>query len=509
MKIGLFNIRDFLNRITFSFVSVYFIVFLFIVCLFYFFVRKDNRWIVLLFASLIFLLVGGGIETAVIPVLATLIAFFAAISIEGTIIDKKREAAMIMSIVVIVLITTLMMVKLSIYYKWGRNIIFPIGISYYSFSLISYVADVYYKKDKASHNFFKLLLFTIYFPKILQGPIARHKQLANQLNQGHEYSYYRMSTGIQLMIWGYFKKMVIADRLNIVIDTVMSDYEKYGGLILIVIVFFSCIRLYCDFSGCMDIAAGFSEILGIDLPRNFEYPFFSRSVIDFWRKWHITLGAFFRDYVYMPITVSPCMMKLGGIIQRRCGKKTAKRVWIIIPTSIVWILTGVWHGTGINYFVWGLYWGLLIILSTILADKIKKFTLFLRIDTEKTSWKYIQIIRTFILFMIGRIISMSSNLSESWGIIVSFISKMNPWELCDGTIYNLGLSGMEIRIAVACIVFLFIIESYGTKHQIRQAIAKWNVVARSFLISLAIIFILVFGVWGPAFNTSSFAYMNF
>ena len=194
------------------------------------------------------------------------------------------------------------------------------------------------------------------------------------------------------------QKIVIADRLSIFTGNVFEAWQKKSGSILLVATVFAAVELYCDFSGCMDIASGISEMFGIELEKNFRHPFFSRSAAEFWRRWHITLGTWFKDYVYMPIVVSPKLIKMVQAVKKKFGTRAGKSVMLIIPLSIVWILTGIWHGTGMAYVVWGVYWGLLIILSAVLEPEIKSLTKFLRINTETQSWKVFQMIRTFFLF---------------------------------------------------------------------------------------------------------------
>jgi len=509
MYIGAFDIMEFWNSLSMTFVSGFFVVFVILLLAFYYATRIEYRWIVLLIGSIIFTLIGG-ITVFIIPALVTVIAYIAGIVIESTEKVEKRKRKTILAMTIIVLVTTLLLIKLNVLFGWGAaSFIFPIGISYYSFSLISYVADIYWKKDVAETNYFKLLLFTLYFPKILQGPIARHRTLAPQLNKGHHFSYVEVCYGMQLMLWGYFKKLVIADRLSIVTGTVLSNYKEYGGALLILMYFVSVIQLYCDFSGCMDMASGLSQMLGIKLERNFERPFFSKTAAEFWRRWHMTLGVWFKDYVYMPLVISPKVAKIARVVKTKFGNNAGKMVMTIIPLSVVWLLTGVWHGTGINYVLWGVYWGTLIIFSTLFSNQIKLLNQKLKINTETWSWKLVQMIRTITLFMIGRIISMTPDVQTLVGTISRIFKSFHPWELVDGTLYTLGLDRTNIGIAFIAIAILWIVEYIQEKCEIRKEVASWNLLIRSLFYSFAFLTILVFGVWGPNYSSASFAYMNF
>lgn len=273
--------------------------------------------------------------------------------------------------------------------------IIPLGMSYYTLSLIGYLADVYWRKEKAEKNYFKLLLFTLYFPKILEGPISKYRNVVTQLFEGHRFDYQRVCFGLQRVVWGFFKKWVIADQIALLVNEVFGDHLAHFGSEFLVAAIFGAIQLYCDFSGCMDIGLGISECFGIKLEENFNHPFASRSAAEFWRRWHITLGIWFKDYVYMPISASPKLIKCSGWIRKHANKRAGKTFATIIPLLIVWLLNGLWHGTSVNYLVWGAYWGGLIILSTVLDPEIKKLTKWLKIDTESAGFRFFQKSRTF------------------------------------------------------------------------------------------------------------------
>lgn len=339
----------------------------------------------------------------------------------GTAAERKTKCKGNLLFAVAVLVILLLYAKLGNWVLQGlagvlsldsnlMQMVVALGVSYYTFSLISYVADVYWRKDRAESNFLRLLLFVLYFPKVLQGPISRHKDLAPQLAQPHRFDYREFCFGLQLMVWGYFKKMVIADRLAIFVNTVFGDVEHASGAHLLVAACFGAVQLYCDFSGCIDIVGGFSQILGLKLEPNFDHPFFSRSAAEYWRRWHITLGTWFKDYIYMPLMISPKLISISKKLRQRLGHRAGKAFMTIVPLMAVWLLTGLWHGTGWNYVTWGLYWGGIIICSTVFAPELKKLTKALHINTETGSWKIFQMVRTFLLFVVSRIITIPGDL---------------------------------------------------------------------------------------------------
>ena len=518
-----------------TFISLYFYIFVIAVVFLFFIIPKKFQWCVLLLSSFIFY-ASYGVEKIIFILASVLITFFSTNLITNSYdkceskmsfltdieannfrqkVKEKNRIILLMSIVLIILF--LMYVKIGKFVvdatnmKGGSiNIIVPLGISYYTFSLIGYIADCYYKKDRAEKDFLKLFLYAIYFPKILQGPISKHKTLAPQLLAIHKFDYKNLCYGLQLMLYGYFKKMVIADRLAIFVNTVFEDYYRKSGSMLLLAAVFSSFQLYCDFSGCMDIACGFSEILGIDLDKNFNRPFFSKTPSEFWRRWHITLGIWFKDYVYMPITVSSFMTRLLLWIRKRFGKTAAKNIGIIIPLSVVWILTGFWHGTGINYCLWGIYWGLLIICEMLFKKHKAKILKKLSINTDSVEYSFACKLKVFFLFTFGRIITMSNDLNMLLAIVKSIFFKFNIWELFDGTVYRMGLDRPDFIAALIFLTILFKISRYEEKiGDFRDFIAQRQIVVRWIILYMLIFSIIIFGIYGIGYNAGDFVYMNF
>jgi D-alanyl-lipoteichoic acid acyltransferase DltB (MBOAT superfamily) len=389
------------------------------------------------------------------------------------------------------------------------KVIVPLGVSYYTFSAVGYLADVYWKRAKAEKNFFKLLLFLCYFPQILQGPIARFGHLAKQLEEGHRFDAKRVSYGLQLILWGYFKKLVIADRLVIFINTVFDNFSEFRGVVFVVATLLSGLQLYCDFSGCMDIAGGISQIFGITLEKNFDHPFFAETAAEFWRRWHITLGAWFKDYVYMPLLISPRVTKLSQNVKKKFGNRAGRAVAVVIPLGCVWLLTGLWHGTGYNYIAWGIYWGAIIILSTVFAPEIEKLTALLRINTEAPSWKVIRMVRTYLLFSFGRLLTVPGSLHATLEVIQRTLSRHDIWSLFDGSLFGYGLDAQDFLLAGAAVLLLWMVSRAQEKGSVRDRIAGYNLVVRWGIYYMAFFAILIFGIYGPGYDSSAFLYMGF
>jgi len=391
------------------------------------------------------------------------------------------------------------------------SIIVPLGISYYTFSSIGYVLDVYWCRYGAEKEFFKYLLYILYFPHILQGPIARYNKLAPQLITGHKFDYKQMCFGIQLMLWGYFKKMVIADRLALFVNTVYGTGSNQKGFIILIATFFYAIQLYTDFSGCVDLAIGMSQILGIKLDNNFRQPYFSRSVEEFWRRWHITLGSWFKDYLYMPVSVSKPVKKWSKKAKDKWGNQSGKKVIMIVSLSIVWLATGIWHGTGWDYVLWGMWNGSIIIGSTLLEKKYMLLKQKLQINEQAYGWKAFQMIRTFIIVgIIPRIFTRAGSVSRGFEIIKNMFSEFNIWVFFDQSLYQYGLDSKDFWLAICSIILLIAVSILKERGiQIRESIAQRNIVIRWIVYYVAFISIIIFGMYGPGYSASDFVYMKF
>ncbi|MBO4863642.1 MAG: MBOAT family protein [Eubacterium sp.] len=390
------------------------------------------------------------------------------------------------------------------------SMLVPLGISYYTFSLIGYMADVYWRKTSHEKNILHLLLYAIYFPQIVEGPIPRHKALMPKLLEGHDFDYNRVTFGLQRVLWGLFKKMVIADRAALMTAEVFGNHLAYSGIFYLLAVLASAIQLYADFSGCMDIALGVSEMFGIELTENFKRPFYSTSAAEFWRRWHITLGAWFKDYVYMPLVISPWLLKISKKFRDKWGIRAGKNVMTVIPLFIVWILTGLWHGTGLGYIIWGLYWGLIIILSTVLEPELKKLNGILHINAESSGWKRFQRIRTFLIFSGGRLLTAPGSLRVSGAMVKSFFRDFNPWIFASKEIYNAGLSAQNMWcLIIALLVMAFVSYRQECGVKIRERVASYPIALRWIIYFALIYAIIIFGIYGPGYSSSAFVYSQY
>ncbi len=391
-----------------------------------------------------------------------------------------------------------------------RSVIVPLGISYYSLSAIGYLLDVYWQKTKPEHNFLTLFTVMTYFPHIVEGPISKYQKIIAQMNDLPKFDYNRVCYGLQLMLWGYIKKMVIADRLAIYTGAVFGDPEAFAGMEVLIAVIFSVFQLYADFSGCMDIVHGISEVIGIDLAQNFRQPLFAKSAAEFWRRWHITLGAWMREYIYMPISTNPRFIQWVGGMKKSGRKQLSTFLKNLIPSLAVWILTGLWHGTGMDYIVWGLYWCALIVLSTVLKPYTDKINERLHIHTEGRLWHFWQELRTSIFFGISRMFTVVGGMSGCILLWQRLFRAARLWVLFDGSLYTHGLDQKDFYVAIIGITLILVVDVLHERGiKIRESIAKLPLPLRWIIYYGAIFAILIFGVYGSGYDAASFIYGNF
>lgn len=388
-------------------------------------------------------------------------------------------------------------------------IIVPLGISYYTFSCLSYLLDVYWKREDYEKNYARFLLYAIYFPHILQGPIERYGRLGKRLKGEFLFDYDRVCKGLQLIVWGIFKKLVIADRINLFTTEVYKDGSSAAGLIYTIAFFLDVVYIYADFSGCMDIARGVSQIFGVELDLNFNHPFSSKSVTEFWRRWHMSLGSWFKDYVYYPISTSKFVKNVAKTCKKHLPDGVTRSVVTAIPVTVTWVSTGIWHGTGVTYLAWGLYYAFMIFMSVSFGDIIHNLALKLKVNTECWSYKVFQMVRTTCIFAGGRLLTRPGTLGLSWHALKSAFMDFNPWIFTDGTLYQFGLNQRNFNLMLVAIVIfggVSILQQHGS---VREMLAKQNLAVRWGIYFTAVFSILIFGIYGSGYDASSFVYMAY
>ena len=387
------------------------------------------------------------------------------------------------------------------------SLFMPLGISFYTFQVMSYVIDIYYKKYEPEKNVFKLALFTAFIPQILQGPIGRFDRLGPQLLKGNSFNIKNVEYGMQRIMWGLAKKLVLADRAYIVAYGVFDNLGNYSGAYIVVALLAFSVYEYCDFSGGIDVVIGAAEIFGIHLDENFRQPYFSKSIGEFWRRWHITLGTWMKDYVFYPFSTSKRVHKLGKAAQKRFGKTTGRVIPICLCNILIFFIVGVWHGAAWKFIIYGLYNGIIIAVSNLLKPVYGKMAKKCHVDTESKAWQLVSIVRTFILVNIGWLFDVCSTAGRAFTAFGKMFVNFSFAALGDGRLLGMGLNIRDYKVLLVGIVILFIVSLMKEKGiNIRDFVASRPLVIR-WAIYLALVFVTApFGFVG---TTTEFMYAQF
>lgn len=372
------------------------------------------------------------------------------------------------------------------------DVILPVGISFYTFQALSYTVDVYRGDVAPEKNLLKYALFVSFFPQLVAGPIERSKNLLAQVNDKHYFNYERVRGGLLLMLWGFFLKLVIADRAAIVVNTVYNNMADFTGVQLAIATVCFALQIYCDFESYSTIAKGAARVMGFELMDNFHHPYFSISIAEFWRNWHISLSTWFRDYLYIP---------LGG------NRKGKLRKYFNL--MVVFVVSGLWHGASWNYVIWGAVHG----IYQVIGDAGKNFRKFvcavLDIDRDTPQYRWFQRGITFSLVTFAWIFFRSENLSQAIAVIKSIFTDFAPWSIYNGGITAMGLDMANVTVLIAAAALLIAVSSAESRDDIIRRIEGMHVFAR-WPVYLGLLFaVLIFGIYGPEFSASQFIYFQF
>lgn len=516
--------KDYIDsKMKFNLVSLAFFFFVFCCVIVYYILPKATRWYWLLAASLGFFVLASGWRT--LPALL----FGAAVSYAGALIISKCKTAQGKKTAVIVTSVLLIAELFLLKYITAANGLFsslfsinlgssalslaaPIGVSYYTLSLMSYVIDVYREVCEPQRNPLRHMLFACYFPMMTSGPVIRREQM-NSLYLGAGFDFEAVVFGFERIIWGAFKKLVVADRLAILVQTVYSDFTAYNGFYSFFATICYALQLYADFSGCMDMVLGISECFGIKLPENFDAPFFSRSIAEFWRRWHITLGLWFKDYLMYPLLKSRPFAALGSRCRKAFGKIKGKKVPTYFALAILWLCIGVWHGGTPNYMLAsGIIPGIYLISSELLSGVFQKLNVLLKINADSFGHRTWQRVRTVLLMCVCFLFARTQSLSEAFGMLTRIFCEpfSSPWTVVDGTLLTLGLCWRDyFLLAVSYAIILWVDYRRYRGLPVRSALRSQCLVVRWLVLLVGVFAVIIFGVYGPAYSAQSFIYGGF
>lgn len=491
--------------------SYSFLLFFPIVTLVYFIIPKKIRYIWLLAASYYFYM-GWNAKYALLLLTSTMITYLSGLLLAAVKPEAKHEKLLKKSVVALSFGSNLAILFFFKYFDFvieninavlssfhmellnpEFDVLLPVGISFYTFQALSYTMDVYRGDIKAEKNPFRYALFVSFFPQLVAGPIERSGNLLRQLHEDQKFSYERMCDGLMLMTWGFFLKLVVADRIAIFVDTVYGTEVLYDGKYLLLASVLFAFQIYCDFAGYSTIAVGAARIMGFELMENFNCPYYAQSVAEFWRRWHISLSTWFRDYLYIP---------LGG---NRKGK--ARKY---INTMIVFLVSGLWHGANWTYVIWGGLNGLYQVIGGLLMPLKKKLYAALPVLEKSKLLVLPRILITFVLVDFTWIFFRADSLTHAADVIDRILHMNNPELLANGTLFDLGLNQKNFVVLLVALVILLLAD-IAKYHQIkiREVILGFTIVHRWLIIIASVLGILLFGIWGSGYEEVNFIYFQF
>ena len=386
----------------------------------------------------------------------------------------------------------------------------PIGISFYTLIAASYLVDVARGTVEADRNLGRVALFLSFFPQIVEGPICRYKETAEQLTRGTPVTSANLFAGSLRILWGLAKKVIIADRLNAFVKPVFDVPSSYDGGVIALAAILYTIQLYCDFSGAMDVALGTARIFNVKLPENFRQPFFSQTASEFWQRWHITLGTWFRDYVYYPISLSGPSKRLTSFSRKRIGSRYGPLLASSIALLAVWLGNGLWHGAGSQYVFFGLYYFVLILAGRLVDPLAQKAAGFLGIDRECAGYRAMQIVRTLIIVVIGELFFRANGLQAGISMFCQIATGLTFASFADGKVLSVGMDAADfaaVGFGVAIMLLVGIAKEKGVSvidHVGAMPTAcKWGT---WLLLALSVI---IFGAYGADYTPADPIYAQF
>lgn len=387
------------------------------------------------------------------------------------------------------------------------DIALPMGISFYVFKTVGYAIDVYRDKYRPEKNIFKLGLFVSFFPQLVQGPISRFDYLSQSLFAPHAFDKKQFSFGMQRILWGFFKKLVIADRILVGVNTIIEDPGTYRGAWVFVGMVFYALELYADFTGGIDITIGISQALGIRVEENFIRPYFSKNIKEYWNRWHITMGSWFTDYIFYPISVCNPMLKLSKKARKTFGEKFGRKVTVWLSCLVVWFATGIWHGASWNFIVWGLANGIVILISQELEPFYRWFHKKVAVKGT-TGWTIFQILRTNLLMCFLRTFDCYRDVPLTFRMFGTMFTDFNAAQIPAG-LTGLGLSAWDYGILALGTVLLVLVSLLQRSGSVREKIYRWNYWGKAALWMGLFLLVLLWGTYGIGYDASQFIYNQF
>ena len=390
-----------------------------------------------------------------------------------------------------------------------KNLAAPTGISFYSLMAISYLVDVYRGTVRADRNIGHVALFLAFFPLVVEGPFCRYGDTIPQLLEGKRPTCDRTVMGTQRILYGLAKKFIVADRLDIFVKAVFSNYAQCDGGIIAVAAVFYTLELYCDFSGAMDVVCGVGQMFGVTLPENFKQPFFSRSASDFWKRWHITLGAWFRDYIYYPVSLSGPVKRLTKWCRRRLGNHVGPILSSAVALFCVWVANGLWHGAGSQYLFYGMYYFVLIVAGDFAELAGRSLSKRFGIDRSSVPYRAFQLVRTLVIIFVGELFFRAEGLDAGFQMFGLMVGAFNPASIVNGTALGYGLDVQDFRIVGVVLLGVLVVDILKERgHEPGKMIVTRPNLAMASCVALVML-VVVFGAYGAGYAAVAPMYASF
>lgn len=483
--------------------SFQFPIFFLTVVTLYFTIPYRYRWILLLGASYYFYMCWNP-KYIILIIASTLIDYYAGIQMGKTEVKAERKKFLILSLTSnLGLLFSFKYFNFfndslkaafdhyNIFYNFPAfNVLLPVGISFYTFQTLSYSIDIYRGEMEPEKHLGIFALYVAFFPQLVAGPIERSTHLLPQFYREIDFNYERVTNGLQLMLWGFFKKVVIADRLAVTVNYVYNNPHNFTGVAFVIATYFFAFQIYCDFSGYSDIAIGAARVMGIDIMENFKQPYFSKSISEFWKRWHISLSTWFKDYLYIP---------LGG-------NRVKKWRWYY-NLMVVFLLSGLWHGANWTFLLWGALHGFYLVFAILTRPVRERFIQIIKLDKIPIIHDYLKNFTIFALVCFAWIFFRANSISDAFYIVSHLFTG---WE----DVFNFsrlrmpldfGLSINELYIAVSSIGFLELVHFFQKRVSIRNAISEMPIYLRWTAYYALIFSIIIFGKFG----SQQFIYFQF
>ena len=388
--------------------------------------------------------------------------------------------------------------------------VMPIGVSFFTLQAVSYLFDVYRGVQEADGNVLRVGLFLSFFPQIVEGPICRYSETAGQLWNAKGITWRNLTLGLQRILFGLMKKLVVADRLNGFVNGVFTGVDAcQGGVIALAAVCYT-VQLYMDFSGAMDAVAGMGQIFGVTMPENFRRPFFSRTISEFWSRWHITLGTWFKDYIFYPVTMSGPSKKLTSAARKRLGNHYGPLLAGGVALFCVWLCNGLWHGAAWSFLFFGMYHFVLIYLGSLAAPVVKRVNTRFGVKPERLPYRIAQTVRTCLLVVVGELFFRADGLRAGLRMFRKMVTDFRFDSISIPMLKDLRIDPQDFFIVGVTMVIVFVVSLLNERGiVVRDALEKKPTALRWAVLYALILYIIIFGAYGKGYVPVDPMYANF